>query len=184
VVPVVYIKGARAPRVDESDSSDNKIEIDHGRIPLIFNKEYSLELATRQNTIEKFSLENPIMNALPNEFPLCVHGYFDTTDTLWTSNNFMLREKQFVRIYEKIGDTIINAPAAEGGPVLLIRERRDPFNNLISSIVVTTADLDRYKNNRQSHGKNMHSGESYEDLARNLEENIIVWACGHDLLID
>ena len=30
----------------------------------------------------------------------------------------------------------------------------------------------------------MHSGESYEDLARNLEENIIVWACGHDLLID
>ena len=184
IVPVVYIKGAQAPRVDESDASGNKIEIDHGRIPLKFTKEYSLELATRQNTIEKFSLENPVMNTLPNEFPLCVHGYFDTTDTLWTSNNFMLREKQFVRMYEKIGDTIINAPAADGGPVLLIRERRNSFNNLISGIVVTTADLDRYKNNRQSHGQNMHSGESYEDLARNLEENIIVWACGHELLID
>ena len=54
------------------------------------------------------------MNALPNEFPLCVHGYFDTTDTLWTSNNFMLRENNLSE-FMKNRDTIINAPAAEGG---------------------------------------------------------------------
>lgn len=184
IVPVIYIDGTGIPRVDESDTSGDRIEIDHGKIPLIFLRGYSLDLATRQNTIEKFSLENPIMNTLPNDFPLCVHGYFDTTDTLWTSNNFMLREKQFVRIYEKRGNVIINAPEADGGPILLIRERRDSFNNLLSGIVVTTADLDRYKNNRQAHGQNMHSGESYEDLARNLEENVIIWSCGHEILID
>ncbi len=143
-----------------------------------------VDLVNYQNNIEKVSLENTINNVLPNEFALSVHGYFDTTNTLWVNSNFILKEKSFPKIYSSTGNNIISVPFTPGGPVLLIRERRDTFNNLVSNVVVMTMDLDRYKNNRQAQGQNLHSGEPYVDLAKSLEENVIVWACGHELLID
>jgi hypothetical protein len=47
-------------------------------------------------------------------------------------------------------------------------------------------DLDRYKNNRNAtYGKNMHPNEEgYSGDARRLQQNIIVYACGHEILID
>lgn len=143
-----------------------------------------VDLVNYQNNIEKVSLENAINNVLPNEFALSVHGYFDTTNTIWTNSNFILKEKNFPKIYNSSGGRIISVPFTPGGPVLLIRDRRDTFNNLVSNVVVMTMDIDRYKNNRQAQGQNLHIGESYIDLARSLEENVIVWACGHELLID
>jgi hypothetical protein len=188
--PVIFVSGTGKDRIDYVNNDGVSIEWDHGKIPLTFQKSftgggYTIDLSTRQNNVEKFSLENPIMSVIPNEFQLCVHGIFDTTNTGWNSNNFMLREKQFTKIGEDRGSgSSVNIPASNGGPILLIREKRDTFDNLTSTVIVTTADLDRYRNNRQVDGQNMHIGESYEDFARNLEENIIVWACGHELLIE
>ena len=188
--PVIFVSGSGNDRIDYVNDNGDSIEWDHGKIPLTFSKSstggsYTIDLGTRQNNVEKFSLENPIMSVIPNEFPLCVHGTFDTTNTGWTSANFMLREKQFTSIKEERGSgSSINIPASNGGPILLIKENRDTFDNLTSAVIVTTADLDRYKNNRQADGQNMHTGEAYENFARNLEENIIVWACGHELLIE
>jgi hypothetical protein len=188
--PVLFVSGSGVDNPYYVDDSGNSIEWDHGRVPLTFSKTrpggtLTIDLSTRQNNIEKFSLENSIMNTLPNEFRLCVHGYFDTTDTGWTSNNFMLREKAFTKIFEERGSgSSITIPAANGGPILLIRERRNSSNSLLSTLVVTTADLDRYKNNRQAYGSNIHEVEIYGDIARNLESNIIIWACGHELLVE
>jgi len=59
------------------------------------------------------------------------------------------------------------------------------YDSLEACIVVTTMDLDRYKNNRNTvNGKDMHPSEVYSGSARDLEENIIVYACGHELIID
>lgn len=159
-----------------------------------------IDLSGRSFNVERYSLENPITNNLPSEFTMCAHGYFDLTDTGWSNNNIVVNLKSFQKIYQERGDPptetlppglarklvggTILVPQANGGPVLLIKERRNSFNNLESCVVATTMDLDRYKNNRNLNGQNFHQTEIYGDLARNLEENIIVWACGHELLLD
>ncbi len=210
------------------DEDGNKIEWDHGKIPSVFKFDpdastgqtwppgrgggppflppdwmtvnMDLDLSGRMFNLEKLSLENPIMNKLPNEFTMCAHGYFDLIDTGWAGNNVMVNLKTFQKIYQERGDPptetlppglarklvggAVLAPQANGGPVLLIKERRNSFNNLEGSVVVTTMDLDRYKNNTNPNGQNFHQDEVYGDLARNLESNIIIWACGHELLLD
>jgi hypothetical protein len=158
-----------------------------------------LVLTDRQNNLQKTSLDNPIVSILPNEFAMCAHDYFDITSTGWANNNVIINLRTFQKIYEVRGDTedippsgpftrtggTILVPQAPGGPVLLIKERRNIFNNLESTIIATTLDLDRYKNNRNvTYGKNMHLDEAYSSDARKLEQNIIVYACGHEILID
>lgn len=205
------------------DKDDNRIEWDHGRIPSVFKfdiegrpgsvwppgrpfqgnswllLDMDLGLSDRQFNLEKSSLENPIVNRLPNEFSLCAHDYFDITDTGWANNNVIINLKTFQRIYQEKGDPLqapnpsgnfrlaggtIFAPQATGGPVLLVKERRNIFNSLEAAAIVTSLDLDRYKNNRNSMGLNMHPNEVYSGDARRLQQNIIVYACGHELLID
>ncbi|HOI76374.1 MAG TPA: hypothetical protein PLI06_02025 [Methanofastidiosum sp.] len=159
----------------------------------------NLGLSNRQYNLQKSSLESPIVNRMYNEFAMCTHNYFDITDTGWTNNNVIISLKTFEKIYQEKGDPLtvpissnktysggtIFAPQAAGGPVLLVKERRNIFNSLESTIVVTTLDLDRYKNNRNAtYGKNMHPNEVYSGDARRLQQNIIVYACGHELLID
>ena len=205
------------------DKEDNRIEWDHGRIPSVFKfdlegrpgsvwppgrpfqgnswllLDMDLGLSDRQFNLEKSSLENPIVNRLPNEFSLCTHDYFDITDTGWANNNVIINLKTFQRIYQEKGDPLlapnpsgnfrlsggtIFAPQATGGPVLLIKERRNIYNSLEATAIVTSLDLDRYKNNRNSMGLNMHPNEVYSGDARRLQQNIIVYACGHEILID
>ncbi|KYC46029.1 MAG: hypothetical protein APG12_00304 [Candidatus Methanofastidiosum methylothiophilum] len=158
----------------------------------------NLNIGNKYN-LQKSSLENPITFRLPNEFAMCTHGYFDIRDTGWTNNNIIFNLKTFDKIYEVKGDPneipvpsgpfrvtggTIFVPQATGGPVLMVKERRNIFNNLESAIIVTTLDLDRYKNNRTSMGTNMHPNEVYVTDARKLQQNIIVYACGHEILID
>ncbi|MEN6379514.1 MAG: hypothetical protein ABFD15_08055, partial [Methanofastidiosum sp.] len=135
----------------------------------------NLGLSNRQYNLQKSSLESPIVNRMYNEFAMCTHNYFDITDTGWTNNNVIISLKTFEKIYQEKGDPLtvpissnktysggtIFAPQAAGGPVLLVKERRNIFNNLESTIVVTSLDLDRYKNNRNSMGLNMHPNEVY-----------------------
>lgn len=168
-----------------------------------FILDMDLDLSARTYNLEKTALDNSIVFRLPNEFSICTHGYFDITGTGWTNNNVMINLKSFQKISQVRGDPkedIIDqlppglakklvggeifVPQVPGGPVLLASERRNIFNNLEASIVVTTLDLDRYKNNRDGRGTNMHSGEFYVDLARELQQNIIIYACGHEILID
>ncbi|MCC7571769.1 MAG: hypothetical protein KO464_00070 [Candidatus Methanofastidiosum sp.] len=158
-----------------------------------------LGLSGRQFNLEKSSLENPIVNRLLNEFSMCTHDYFDITETGWTNSNVIINLKTFDRIYQEKGDPLqapnpsgnfrlaggtIFAPQAIGGPVLLVKERRNIFNSIEATAIVTSLDLDRYKNNRNSMGLNMHPNEVYSGDARRLQQNIIVYACGHEILID
>ncbi|NMC61474.1 MAG: hypothetical protein GYA51_19135, partial [Candidatus Methanofastidiosa archaeon] len=211
------------------DNKGDKIQWDHGRIPTVFEFDpdastsqtwppgggggppflppdwltlsMDLDLATRQYNIQKYSLENPIVNILPDEFAMCAHGYFDITDTGWANSNVLLNLKSFPKILQERGDPptetlppglakkliggSVFVPQANGGPVLLVKERRNIYDSLEACIVVTTMDLDRYKNNRNTvNGKDMHPSEVYSGSARDLEENIIVYACGHELIID
>lgn len=205
------------------DKDGNRIEWDHGKIPNVFKfdledrpgsvwppgrsfqqnswltLDMDLGLSDRRFNLEKSSLENPIVNRLPNEFSMCVHDYFDITDTGWANNNVMINLKTFPRIYQEKGDPLqasnpsgnfrlsggtIFTPQATGGPVLLIKERRNIYNSLEAAAIVTTLDLDRYKNNRNSMGSNRHPNEVYSGDARRLQQNIIVYACGHEILID
>ena len=66
----------------------------------------------------------------------------------------------------------------------MIKERRNIFNSLEAAVIVTSLDLDRYKNNRNAMGSNRHPNELYSGDARKLQQNIIVYACGHEILID
>ena len=205
------------------DKDGNRIEWDHGRIPIVFKfdidgpagstwppgrpfqgnswltLDMDLGLSDRQYNLEKASLENPIVNRLPNEFSMCSHDYFDITDTGWTNSNAIINLKTFQKIYQEKGDPLatpnpsgnfvlsggtISAPQAIGGPVLMIKERRNIFNSIEAAVIVTSLDLDRYKNNRNAMGSNRHPNELYSGDARKLQQNIIVYACGHEILID
>ena len=65
----------------------------------------------------------------------------------------------------------------------MIQEERNIFNSIEAAVIVTSLDLDT-DNNRNAMGSNRHPNELYSGDARKLQQNIIVYACGHEILID